>query len=281
MGHERLLELLSDSKILQLGLEFPCDSCGQKAWFKLSSVDYSLVCPNCYESLPITTATPRESSWAYRCSGPFALPRRSYGAISVVLLQAFLSQNPTDASTTALFSFEASKKGVGDLEADLAMLYQSTQWRDTGIETVFAECKSNNRFRREDINRMRDIAKSFPGAILIFATLNPELTSTEKRLIRPFANVGRRNWKAERPNNPVIVLTGTELFSSWGPPQCWEDAGGKHADFAGRLPRSFIGELLELADLTQQLYLDMEPRHEWLQRRWEARAQQTRSAQTR
>lgn len=257
IGHKRLLELLSESKIIQVGLEFPCDSCGQRSWFKLTNVDYSLVCSNCYEPLPITTTTPSESSWAYRCGGPFALPRRSYGAISVVLLQAFLSQNRMNSSTSTLFSFEAQKKGVGELEADLAMLYQSSHWRKTEIETIFAECKSNNRFKREDVDRMRDIAKSFPGSILIFATLNPELTQTEKRLIRPFANMGRRNWKAERPNNPVIVLTGTELLSTWGPPQCWKNAGGDLADFAAKLPRSFIGELLELADMTQQLYLDM------------------------
>ena len=38
------------------------------------------------------------------------------------------------------------------------------------------------------------------------------LTKTEKKLLRPFVNRCRRYWKAERPYNPVLILTGNELF---------------------------------------------------------------------
>jgi hypothetical protein len=59
----------------------------------------------------------------------------------------------------------------------------------------------------------------------------------------------------DRPKNPVLLLTGIELFSGFGPPQCWRDAGGHMKAFAdaNRAPN----DLIALCDATQQLHLGL------------------------
>jgi hypothetical protein len=59
----------------------------------------------------------------------------------------------------------------------------------------------------------------------------------------------------------VIILTGTELFSNRGIPYCWKGREGK----AGEIGKSnfYSRNLSDIADATQQIYLDMKPYHEW------------------
>jgi hypothetical protein len=170
-----------------------------------------------------------------------------------------------DGATTPLLSFTAKKAGV-ELEADLALFFQETLHGRKKTSLIFAECKTNMEFARVDADRMSALAKHFPGAVLVFATLNKSLSKKEKMVLRPVVNRGRRLWKTGHPFNPVLILTGTELFARWGPSQAWRDAGGKHAMFAEyhRWPR---GELLALCDATQQLYLDLPPEQSFDRRR--------------
>lgn len=174
--------------------------------------------------------------------------------------------------TTALLSFTAEKAGT-PLEADLGLFLKEMPFGRTTIELVFAECKTYDQFERKDIQRMQLIAQNFPGAVLVFATLRTELTDREKRLLRPLVNKGRKYWKADRPCNPVLILTGIELFSEWRPEYFWKDAGATHAAFANRLRGH--ASLLELCDATQQLYLGLKPWHTWWQEMWEQRRQQS------
>jgi hypothetical protein len=63
--------------------------------------------------------------------------------------------------------------------------------------------------------------------------------------------------KAARPTNHILILTGNELFSDYGPPFCWKNAGGALTVFAEKY--NGYHDLLPLCDATQQLYLDMKP----------------------
>jgi len=122
---------------------------------------------------------------------------------------------------------------------------------------VIGECKSfNEQFEPRDVRRARDLAKRFPGAVLVFATLRTSLKPGEKRRIAGLARVGRRRTQADKWRTPVMVLTAHELLARMGPPFCWKDAGGKMAQFA----QDYRGrnDLLELCDATQQLHLGME-----------------------
>lgn len=264
---KRFLRKLIDVQMFKLGIEVQCPICTQHSWYSIKDIDYELQCLNCTERFQIPSHTPKELKWSYRTFGPFTLPNQAYGVYSVLLTLRFFSKL-LDAATTPLMSFIANKDGK-KIEADISLLFQESKFWNWKTELIFAECKTYNCFKKDDANKMKFLAKQFPGAILVFATLRKSLTEREKKLLRPVVNRGRKYWKAERPYNPVLILTGTELFSNWRPPKSWKDAGGIHASFAQKY--EYIRSLLKLCDATQQLYLDMKPWHEWLEERWEIR----------
>jgi hypothetical protein len=265
----RILQRLIDARIFRLGVEMQCPICRQRSWYSIKDADYELQCSKCLERFTIPSHSPKEIEWSYRTSGPFSLPNQAYGVYSVLLTLRFFAQL-LDGATTPIMSFTAKKDGK-KIEADLGLLFQESRFGYVKTELIFAECKTYNHFEKRDADRMNLLADEFPGAVLVFATLRKSLTEKEKRLLRPVANRGRRYWKAERPFNPVLLLTGVELFADWRPPQCWKDARGKQAAFAKNY-RAW-GDLLQLCDATQQLYLDMQPWRQWLEERWEKRRQ--------
>ena len=266
----RIIQWLIDAQIFRVGVEIQCPICRQHSWYSIKAADYELQCLKCNEMFQIPSHSPKEIKWSYRTIGPFSLPNQAHGAYSVLLTLRFFSQL-LDGATTPIMSFKAQKDNK-EIESDLGLFFQASKFGSTKTELIFAECKTYNHFEKEDTERMVFLADQFPGAILVFSTLQKALTEKEKRLLRPVVNRGRRYWKYERPFNPVLILTGIELFSRWKPPpQCWEDVVGKHATFA----KDYMvrRDLLQLCDATQQLYLDMEPWHEWLKERWEKRRQ--------
>lgn len=262
---EKISKRIMDANMFRLGLEVQCPVCRRHSWYSIGEADYEIHCAKCREKFYLPTHSPKEIQWSYNSFGPFSLPNHADGAYSVLLTLRFFSKI-LRVSTTPLMSFLA-KKDKHEIEADLGILLQTGKFGNTKTDVIFAECKSYNVFKKEDAARMKLLAQHFPGAILIFATLNKELTPKEKELIRPVVNRGRRYWKADKPYNPVMILTRTELFSYWGPPKCWEGIGGKFGPFAARY--RMWDDLNELCDITQQLYLDMKPWREWLRGKWE------------
>lgn len=256
---------LTDVKAVQLGLELQCPICQLRTWYSLTSIDYEVVCQNCLENFLIPSHSPDTMKWSYRSLGPFSLPNRAYGVYSVLLTLRFFSQL-LRGSTTPILSFNATKGRI-EIEADLGIFYQESGFGRSNTDIIFAECKTYGSFTKKDVDRMNLLADQFPGAILVFATLKNSITETEKKLLRPLVNRGRRYWNNERPYNPILILTGIELFADHGPRNTWNDVGGKHAEFAKR----YIGldDMLQICDATQQIYLEMNPWHEWLQEKWE------------
>ena len=152
-------------------------------------------------------------------------------------------------------SFTAKKDEV-EIEADLALFFQESKFRPSKTDLIFAECKTFNSFLKKDTDRIRDLGKTFPEAVLVFAKLAESLSDEEKKILCPLVNRSRKNRKNGRPFNPILILTGTELISEQHFAKNWEKAGDIRAKFA----RNSIGaDILELCDLTQQVYLDMEP----------------------
>jgi hypothetical protein len=135
------------------------------------------------------------------------------------------------------------------------MFYRGAAYWERETETVYGECKSFNGFTDKDVRRMRRIAEDNPDAILVFATLAQQFSVRDKQLLAPFVRACRKYGKLDRPKNPVLLLTGTELFSVFGPPQCWRDAGGDMKVFADSGRRA--DDLLALCDATQQLHLGL------------------------
>ena len=264
---ERLLKAVTNHRMVRLGVEVQCPVCTQHSWYSLEDMNYRLQCMKCLEKFDVSSHSPDELAWCYRSFGPFSLPAYAHGAYAVLLTYYFFSRK-LEGTTTAIMSFDAKKDGR-ELEADLGIFFGQRLFGRASTVQVFAECKSYREFEKPDVDRMSYLGAEFPGAILVFSTLRPNLSAKEKRMLRRAANRGRR-YSAHDPNhNPVLILTGTELFGNETPPRCWEDAGGKFAAFAD--DRRGDGGILELCDCTQQLHLDMEPYHEWLDNQRERR----------
>src|ERR1041385_2613591 len=156
------------------------------------------------------------------------------------------------------------------------MFWQDAFFGERKEGLLFGECKTYDIFKRKDFNRMGDLARQFPGAVLVFSTLRKSLTKQEVAAIARLAKKGRKRWKAEWPINPVMILTGTELLHWQGPPYCWDESVRKKFNHL----RGVIG----LCDATQQLYLGLRSWqtewHEDIERRrarWQAKQIQSAS----
>ena len=65
------------------------------------------------------------------------------------------------------------------------------------------------------------------------------------------------NSERRQTRAPVIVLTGTEVFTAGYLSTSWEEKGGKHEDLSKQATFG-TSNLRILANFTQHLYLDME-----------------------
>lgn len=259
----RIAEWLLEGGMIRLGAELQCPSCQQRSWFSLKDLDSRLQCHNCNEHFDVPAASPDKIKWAYRAFGPFSLPGRAYGVYSVLLTLRFFSHLLHHVPITPMLSFLAKKDGK-EIEVDLGLFLKETRFGISDTRLIFAECKNNDEFKKQDVDKMKWLAEKFPGAVIVFATLNKQLSEKEKKLITPFVNKGRRQWKTEMPYNPVLILTATELLADLGPPTCWRDPS--HKPFAEQYQRSWR-ELIPLCDVTQQMYLGLKPWSQWLDER--------------
>ena len=255
---DQILPQLIASKIFQLGMRIQCSVCTQSSWYSVKDADYILQCPKCLEGLSFPY-TPKEIKWAYRTIGPFSSSNQAHGAYTVLLTLRFFSIFQFQGcATTPLLSFTAQKNGI-NVEADLALFFQESSFLYPKTELIFVECKTFKSFEEKDIERMLNLGKQFPGAFLVFATLKESLSDDEKRILKDVVNCSREDRKNKRPFNPIMILTGTELISDSQFTWSWQIAGGIRAEFARKITGPGPRVLLEFCDVTQQVYLDMEP----------------------
>ena len=267
IGKNEYIKRLLEKEIFQLGIDLQCPICSQRSWFSLGQIDINVRCSRCLSEYKVQSIESSNKKWAYRSFGTFGLPQQAGGAYGVLLTLYFLIRDSHERAT-ALLSFTAEKNGK-KIEVDLCIFTEREFIDKPPRQLVFSECKTYNKFEKKDIERMRTLAKEFPGAVLVFSTLRTELTITEKRMLKPLVNSGRRYWKEEKTYNPVVVLTGNEIFSSFGIPYCWKDKGGKAQEIMES--RFYSRSLSNIADATQQIYLGMKPYHEWHEEKWKKR----------
>jgi hypothetical protein len=249
-----LLQNLINHKVIALGFEIQCPICSQYSWHSLAGMNYKLQCLKCHSDFSTPTHDTSLLSWSYKTIGPFSLPESSYGVYSVLLLLRFLSLT-VDFATTPLLSFTIKKSNI-DLEVDIAVLIREFRYADDNKAPLLliAECKTYNVFTAKDIRRMTLLRKEFPGSILAFATLRRELYADEIKMIRKLVERDRKIAK-NKQHNPVLVLTGQELFSTSWPPEEWKHKGGKHCAIAKTHSRR---DLLQICEASQLLHLDMD-----------------------
>ncbi|MEW8064385.1 MAG: hypothetical protein AB2797_14810 [Candidatus Thiodiazotropha sp.] len=267
-GEEKFFKSFFEHNIFQLGTELQCDVCSRRSWHPIDSLNYTIKCPHCLNTFEVPSHNPESIKWSYKTIGPFSAAGKAAGSYAVLLTAKFFNRNTgiNNATTTAL-SFEAE---IGDkkLEADVGLFYREGSYFDRSTELIFCECKTYKNFTKKDVDKMRIIAKEFPGSILVFATLNEELTVTEKMLIKPFVNASNKYYERDRPKNPVMILTANELFAYSHPPYCWKDKGGKYEPFG---ENSHIHGLLDICQATQKIYLDVGPWWKGWEKEWDKR----------
>jgi hypothetical protein len=302
---EGAAEKLIARNAVELGLELKCSKCSSWSWYSLKQLDYTVRCSLCLREFgfPIIDPSGADSSrWAYRLIGPFALPDYANGGYAAALAIRFFADiiGRMDVNVTWSSGQELTFPGGKKVEADFILWYRRTEMFGPGhsTEIVFGEAKSFGRegsknptnlsrksmnqdvFKEDDVARMKHLAESFPGAVLVFATMKDgnELTKDEVDRLRRLAEWGREYVReSRRTRAPVIVLTGTELFSGYSVEDVWEQKGGEHKALVTR-GHVQLDHLKTLADLTQQLYLGMSPYHEWIEAKWKARRARRRPA---
>jgi hypothetical protein len=264
---ERFLEGLLSANALRLGTKIQCPVCTRYNWYELDVLDYELRCRFCLTDFSPPVKSPKDIKWTYRAHGPFA-NSVAQGAFTVLLTLKLIGGD-FHQGVTPLFSYIAEKDGKR-LEADLTCLYKSSMWRETGINVIHAECKSFNRFERKDTERMKDLSAAFPGSALIFATLNSEMHESEVKLIKKIAVAERKKRLRGKSSSHVILLTGNELFSS-RIAEMWKNKGGIYEKFSQRTFE--LRDLENLANATQQIYLQLPSWSALFQSEWEKQRQ--------
>ena len=281
---KRTFETLVEQKAVELGLELKCDKCGSRSWYSVTQLDYSLTCSLCFKQFdfPITSPLGEHSKWAYRVVGPFALPDYAQGGYATALAIRFFANiiggfDRAEVTWSSAQELELQKNKK--VESDFMLWYQRKDvfgtersffgsglpifGTDRPTETVFGEAKSFGRrgedvFEQDDVDKMKLLAEAFPGSILVFAAMKEELSQGEIDRIKELAKWGRKYDKEKRQTRaPVIVLTGTELFTTGSLTTSWKRKGGRHEDLAKRASLG-TSNLRILANFTQHLYLDLE-----------------------
>jgi hypothetical protein len=280
----RTFESLVERRAVELGLEVKCTKCSSWSWYSLKELDYQLSCNLCLRQFGFPIVTPSagtNTKWAYRLIGPFALPKFANGGYATALSVRFFSDvigKHDRADITWSAGQELELTNGKKVEADYILWYQRkvSFGNDHSTDVVFGEAKSfgNDVFKGADFERMKRLALRFPGAILVFSTMRSaaELSKDEIGRIARLAEWGREPVKDRRQTRaPVILLTGAELFASFSLYEAWNKLGGRHAQL---IQPGWVREddLRTLANLTQQLYLDMPSHETWLEAKWKKRS---------
>lgn len=249
--------------VFNVGLRVQCPNCIRNTWFPISKIENELTCPLCLTSFQ-STGNVDGGKWCYKTSGPFSVPHYADGAYATLLSLSFFDDYKLNTlQATPVLSFTAKSSSNKTLEADFALFWEDSIYGEKKSGLVFGECKTYGQFQKKDFVRMRYLAKTFPGSIIVFSTLRKNLTKREIKEITSIAKAGRKYWKNDRPINPVLILTSTELFSFHGPPYCWEDAGLKDEKFER------ISGLMSICDASQQIYLKLPSWEQEWHDKWE------------
>ncbi|MDD3597722.1 hypothetical protein [Sulfuricurvum sp.] len=266
-------EILASHKIVELGLEVKCSKCDSWSWYTLKEIDYMLTCSRCLKSFDFPITKPFDSKysrWSYRVIGPFAIPDYSRGGYAATLAIHFFESNISNArklKMTWSAGQELTLKTGEKVEADFILWTQKQDFLGLNGATniVFGEAKSfaKDAFKDSDIEKMKLLAETFPNSILVFATMkgHEEFSKEEINRLKKFAEWGRGyNSKNKEIRAHIMILTGLELFIEdyAGLSSAWENKGGKHQELiSAHAVKYNLNNLELLAELTQQIYLDM------------------------
>ena len=256
---ERVLGALTRCNVLRLGMALKCDSCLNSSWFSLDDIREKLHCPRCLTDFDFPTGAPPDKAWAYRVIGPFATANYAFGAYCVAASLHFIEEKIAHRSTM-IPSFEMKKNGMSEFEPDFGAFVEPGAFSViTSPYLMLGECKSFNRFEEKDFERAKKAAELFPGAVLCFCTFNETLEPAEIKGLKKIVEAGREILDVGQSVNPVLILTGRELFGQFHFGEFSELYGSDSQMARGMFMRS---EVRDLCEFTQRLYLGLPSSHD-------------------
>jgi hypothetical protein len=263
--YKTLFNRLVSLSVLIPGLAFKCEHCLTWSWYSLEDIGQFLRCPRCLSQSKIP-ALHKKNRWQYRSNGVLGIEKSSQGGIGTILALKFFLQDigGFGSENTFLPNFEVydGQEELG--EVDFVLLRRGSAFYDKEVSAVIGECKTNFPFSEKDTRSMKQITERIPGCFIAFTTLNDELTLEEKCLIRELAEWGREYIGDGQRLHPVLVFTGIEILGDQRFPLCWKSGKSWVAQKAKDLgySRRSPSTLLEIAEATQQIHLDMPPFYE-------------------
>lgn len=277
IAKENFFKALVNTKVLTVGLTLRCNECNHRSWHALNSLGPTMSCPRCLFQLAFPSASPpKKEDWAYKVSGPFATENFAHGAYCVASTLHFLTDKIFRESTW-LPSFRLTTEQGKEVESDFGLFARPNRFSNATLPFfILGECKSFNVFTSDDFAKARYLAEIFPGVVLCFATFRDSLTSKEIKALSKIVHRGRTSLRTGRVRNPVLILTGKELFSQFQWHREFYEAYGDRAQYARM---AYIrSDIEELCDFTQQVHLGMESYHSWLEEKFKKRNARRRNS---
>lgn len=267
----------TDRNIIRLGLETDCPNCQATNWHSLSDVDYDVTCERCLKAYAFPQADLRDHNmnWAYRVVGPFSVPDYGRGAYSVLLTLRALEAINGSRDATSISTALNLKVGQQRVEVDFAVLRQTERMTDTYPEPdlLIGEAKSFGKgdlIKDNDLAKLKLVASKLPSAFVIISVLRNSFTAGEKKRLQSFVQWGRRPNVQGQSTNPVILLTGTELFAEHYISREWENRPEPYKSLSDY---KHMRTLHAFADATQQIYLGMPSYFTWRKAAWKKKAE--------
>lgn len=268
------LEDFTSRNIIRLGLETTCPTCKATNWHSLTVADYKISCERCLNEygFPQAKLQPNNKNWAYRVVGPFSVPDYGQGAYSSLLTLRALtclhgSSDEMTFSTSLNVSFDSVKA-----EVDFVAFHRKDRMNDESVpELLIGETKSLGKkdlLKPKDIKKLKAVATKLPGAFIVVSVMRDHFTKNEKKLLTSLVKWGRKMDSNGMPTNPVILMTGKELFVEHFISDTWKNLGEPHSKFEDY---NHTRNLHAFADSTQQIYLGLPPTSQVYMKKFEAR----------
>ena len=267
---------------LKLGLAIRCPNCDCENWYGVSELQERLSCERCLGDydFPQGTLNFGNTPWRYRVTGPFSVPNYANGAYSTVLTLRCLTSGLGFGRNNLTYCSSLNLDIGGEsIEVDFACWYRRDLKLGLSEEPLFVmgEVKSfaDKAIQIEDVRRLRLIGAALPGTVLVIAVLKEELSSKERRRLASLALWGRKPLADGRWRAPVVILTGGELFANDGVQRVWREHGGLRSELT-KAAYVRMDNLVTLADLTQQVHLNLPSYWSWFENRMDRWRKHTR-----
>lgn len=252
---KNFISMLLSNKIIEMGAEIQCAVCDQRGFYLPAHLAETITCPVCRNQFPLPAASPTTIAWAYRGIGPFSRNNKADGVMAVFATAALVKEEfaGIHRQMSVLFGFELVENATPDKkkEVDLCVLLKNSNDDSLPPDLLLCECKTYKHFEAVDIQRMKILGDAFPGAVVVIATLNDQLTAAETALIVDLVQYLQKGL-GPRPQNPVLILTGNELL-----PENIHDAFEAYKDQI-RVHQRFNDFIGAISDLTIRKHLQID-----------------------